>query len=82
MTYTWPKESMLNLFLDSEVNGVTSVELKSNYEAELFRFALYNFRRRSKNYSKRFKPFQIIVEKTKLTISKSIEVEIIQRTGT
>ena len=71
---------MLELFLNAEKENETSVELKSNYEAELFRFALYNFRRRNKN-GDRFIDFQIEVKNNKLTIYKQIEVEI-KKTGT
>ncbi len=73
--YYWPKKSKLNLFQEANLKGSIQVELKSNYEAELFRFALYNFRRRNE-IGKQFLDFQIEISDTKLTILKSIETEI------
>lgn len=76
MKYTWPNKYKLNLFQSAELNGKISVKLSSNYEAELFRFALYNFRRRNKLGHERFQNYQISVFENQLTIHKSIEAEI------
>jgi len=87
MNYSWPQTTILELFLDAEKNNSSSVELKTNRDAELFRFALHNFRRRNKSYQERFKGFIISIgdlgtkDETKLTVFKPIEVEI-KKVGT
>ena len=75
MNYSWSYSLKKELFLESEKNGVSGVELKSNYAANLFRYALYNFRKRNE-IGKRFLDYQIIVEENKVKIYKSNEIEI------
>ena len=80
--YSWPNQkSLLEFYQEANEKGFISLELKTNSEAEKFRFALYKVRYRSKQHGWKYKDFKIGVEKNKLTIYKPIEVEI-KKTGT
>lgn len=46
MTKTWPKDQIRELIALANVSGSAKAKLSSPGEAKLFRFAIYNFRRR------------------------------------
>lgn len=45
MPKIWPHAMIRELLALADANGISSAELESEREAELFRFAIYSFRR-------------------------------------
>jgi len=78
MPFSWPRPSMLDLFNRALLTGSASVELDSNYKANLFRFALINLRRRNKTHSQTFSSLSISVSNKTVTIFKPTPIEIVR----
>jgi len=77
MKKIWPKKSIQALFLEAKEKGQVSVSLPTPQDAELFRFALYNAKRRNKQLnSKEFQSLRIDLDGTKITIFKPIETKV------
>jgi hypothetical protein len=74
----WPHKSIQTLFLEAKEKGTVSFSLPTEQDALLFRFALYNARRRNRQLRKDpvFSEMQINIDGNKLTIFKPNQVEI------
>lgn len=81
--HSWSSRSIQSLYLQAKEKGTVSVELPTSNDAILFRYALYNARRRNRNLNKdpSFLQLRIDIEENRLTIFKPIEIEI-KQTGT
>ena len=76
MPKIWPHETIRELLALAEAMGEAQAELGSEREAELFRFAIYSFRRQAKIGQ----DLAVAVEGNKVTVAKRKvpEVFIIQ----
>jgi hypothetical protein len=79
----WPHKSIQTLFFEAKEKGTVSFELPTEQDALLFRFALYNARRRNRQLRKDpiFLEMKIDINGKKLTIFKPNQIEI-KLTGT
>lgn len=73
----WPKQSIQALFLEAKEKGQIEIELPTEQDAILFRFALYNARRRNKSLKgEEFQSLRIDLNEKKISIFQPIETKI------
>ena len=85
MKRNWPHQSIQALFLEANSKGSVEITLPTPQDTHLFRFALYNAKRRNKKLqTPKFQSLRIQIDEidpTKISIFKPIEIEI-KKTGT
>lgn len=72
MRYSWSEEILRKFISDAETRGKVEVELHSGREASLFRYAIYNIRRREGLG----KDLRIVIQNTHVIIYKPQETYI------
>lgn len=72
MMYSWDQKFIIHLFEEAKARGHVSAQLDNAHKAKLFRFALYNYRKKSEKY----KNLSITLEKNTVTIFSPIQFTI------